>query len=160
MRRYLAIISVILPVVTPHPVLAARCGVHCALPVKRVIVVPAVTIVEIAVPVAAVSFSYLPADKPASSPIQQFAAEPFDSLAQGHTAAAAGLLAARCYRCHGQKAAGNVRLWNPAGDLQVTKAGDPLPKTVILEVVQSGRMPPDRGLPLAEKELIASWALQ
>jgi uncharacterized membrane protein len=166
MMRCLGLISVFLAVATPHPAVAGRCGVHCRLPVvKQITVVPVTTVVEVAVPVAAVSFAYLapPQTTQVAAPSDHgpghFAAQSFDAFfSETGRQRVAGVLQTRCYSCHGQASKGNVRLWSSAGDLQPTKAGLALPKPVIAQAVLSGRMPPTGEMPADEKEAILTWA--
>jgi hypothetical protein len=167
MHRRIGIFAVLLATVTPHAAIAGRCGIHCPLPVKVVPVIPVTTIIEIAVPVTAVSFSYIAPQLPQAPPRQQsdyadlgFAAEPFESFGRVvRGQGVAGVLQSRCYSCHGQAAKGGVRLWDAAGNLQPSKAGAPLSRYAVLDQVRAGRMPPTGELALAEKETVASWAM-
>jgi hypothetical protein len=161
----IGVFATVLAMATPHAAIAGRCGIHCPLPVKVVPVIPVTTIIEVAVPVTAVSFSYI-AQHPEAAPRQQsdyadlgFAAEPFESHGVVRGQGVAGVLQSRCYSCHGQAAKGGVRLWDAAGNLQPTKAGAPLSRYAVLDQVRAGRMPPTKALALAEKETVASWAM-
>jgi cytochrome c5 len=167
-----------LGLVLPFSGASAGGRIVCNVVHQRAVVVesPAV-LVEIAVPVAAVSFAYLapPAiyTTSASSHVSsnvpeishQHAAKPFDSQSAASyraepTSGIASLLQQRCGQCHQQQTKGGVRLLDAAGHLSLARNGQPLSKLDVARVVYQGRMPPTGAIAESEKATILDWVLR
>ena len=139
---------------------------------NQAIVSTSTVLIETPILVSAVSFQYVQSAAPAPQQVpgiaqasrsDSFAAEPYDArfatAVRTSGTQVASLLQQRCGACHQQDTKGGVRLLDMAGQLVLSKRGQPLSKIDIARIVKSGRMPPSSPLPEAERNILTEWIL-